>query len=243
MLLENDHSQSCQLNFILKYFGCKKNGIFVDCGILDGIRHSNTYDLEKDFGWTGLLIEASPSYMRKAKKNRSDKNVFINKALYHTTGKVLEFNEIDWSLSPGLSGLVESYDENHLERIDRETAGQLTMVKVQSITLNDALTSANIEPGFEFLKLDLEGGESNALKGLDIIYWKPQLVACEINYESNKHEIFKYFKQAHYKILSKKGGDYFFTRDSGIRYLRIRLFEVLLSWFSRIKCIFSKILG
>lgn len=40
----------------------KRNGYFVDLAANDAIRISNTYALERDFGWKGLCIEPNPIY-------------------------------------------------------------------------------------------------------------------------------------------------------------------------------------
>lgn len=37
-------------------------GLFVECGALDGELHSNTLSLERNYGWSGVLIEADPYY-------------------------------------------------------------------------------------------------------------------------------------------------------------------------------------
>ena len=47
----------------------KKNGYFVEVGACDGITLSNSYLLEKKFGWKGLLCEPSKFFLKKLKKN------------------------------------------------------------------------------------------------------------------------------------------------------------------------------
>ena len=42
---------------------------FVELGALDGKTLSNTYMLERCFGWHGLLIEGSPQNFEKLKQN------------------------------------------------------------------------------------------------------------------------------------------------------------------------------
>ena len=40
--------------------GLRKPGVFVELGALDGKKFSNTFMLERCFGWRGILIEANP---------------------------------------------------------------------------------------------------------------------------------------------------------------------------------------
>ncbi|RXG53409.1 hypothetical protein Avbf_10361, partial [Armadillidium vulgare] len=48
-----------------------KNGTFIEAGAFDGETFSNTLNLEKEFGWSGLLIEPNPlEYELLARKNR-----------------------------------------------------------------------------------------------------------------------------------------------------------------------------
>jgi len=49
----------------------KSPGFFIDCGAADGEYLSNTLYLEKELGWTGLLVEAEPTFFNKLiTKNR-----------------------------------------------------------------------------------------------------------------------------------------------------------------------------
>ena len=70
------YSQYKQEEFVLNYFNNKKDGIFIELGGLDGIRHSNTFLLEKKYNWRGLMIE--PSLFNELKMNR---NVFAENIL------------------------------------------------------------------------------------------------------------------------------------------------------------------
>lgn len=49
----------------------KTGGTFLEFGAYDGITFSNTYLLEKNFGWTGLLIDPIPSHFNLMKTSRS----------------------------------------------------------------------------------------------------------------------------------------------------------------------------
>ena len=64
----------------LKEFLNFRNGFFIEVGAHDGIFQSNTLSLEKDLGWTGILIEPSISAYLDCVKNRPNSKC-INTAL------------------------------------------------------------------------------------------------------------------------------------------------------------------
>ena len=49
--------------------GSPGHGVFVELGALDGIAFSNTYMLERCFGWRGLLIEGNPASFAKLRES------------------------------------------------------------------------------------------------------------------------------------------------------------------------------
>ena len=54
-------SQSKEDQYAFKtFFQGKPKGVFLEMGALDGHQFSNTYALEKDVGWRGVLIEPEP---------------------------------------------------------------------------------------------------------------------------------------------------------------------------------------
>ena len=64
---------------LLQYLNYK-NGFFIELGANDGLRQSNTYYLEKNLSWRGILIEPEKKNFIKCKKNRSTKNFYFNVA-------------------------------------------------------------------------------------------------------------------------------------------------------------------
>ncbi|XP_065346980.1 uncharacterized protein LOC135944138 [Cloeon dipterum] len=60
-LLARDTSRG-EVGAVLRHiFRDKKNGLFIECGALDGLTMSNTFYFERLLGWTGVLIEPEPN--------------------------------------------------------------------------------------------------------------------------------------------------------------------------------------
>ena len=69
--IEKYYGQYGQDSIIKQFFDQKNinNGVFVDIGASEGKRLSNTLLLE-EYGWTGICVEAHPSYFDILKSNR-----------------------------------------------------------------------------------------------------------------------------------------------------------------------------
>ena len=86
------YSQKGEDAVILTAFPKGHTGFFIDVGALDGKRFSNTYALEER-GWTGICVEAHPTYAALAKKNRP-KSIVINAAASNRVKSPLRFTLI-----------------------------------------------------------------------------------------------------------------------------------------------------
>jgi FkbM family methyltransferase len=137
----------------------KRGGYFVDLAAADGVNTSNTYVLEKVFGWDGICIEPNPGFLRKLRKSRS---CIIEDAVVSDTVGDVRFR-ID---NRSLGGIVaDDTDNNPRLRSDQlETA---TVIERRSDTLNSIL-DRNAAPGvIDYLSLDVEGAEERVIRSLD----------------------------------------------------------------------------
>ena len=76
--------------FVLYFLKNKKNGIFLEFGFTNGIVLSNSFTLEHDFQWQGVLAEPSPQWHETLKK-KCPKSTVITECIYSETGKYLDF--------------------------------------------------------------------------------------------------------------------------------------------------------
>jgi FkbM family methyltransferase len=148
----------------------KQGGFFVEFGACDGKFVSNSFLLETEFNWNGILSEPAQIWHEELFKNRS---CTISKyAVGLESKKQIQFTEY---VSPGLSriGNLGSTGENG--RIKRKYF-------VESITLNDLLKKYNAPKQIDFISIDTEGGEYGILRNFDFTKYEISLMAVEHNY-------------------------------------------------------------
>jgi hypothetical protein len=67
----------------------KTQGYFVEFGATDGKTSSNTFMLEKRYGWTGILAEQNPVWHEDLSKNRGC--IITHECVFSETGYTLDF--------------------------------------------------------------------------------------------------------------------------------------------------------
>ena len=67
----NTQSQAHQDQFVLSCLGMKRGGLFLDLGCNDPVRISNTYVLEKDYGWDGIAVDIDSSFVSRYQNVRT----------------------------------------------------------------------------------------------------------------------------------------------------------------------------
>ena len=148
----------------------KRNGYFVEIGANDGKTLSNTYLLEKTYGWRGICVEPIPDKFRTLQEMRTN-SICFERAVYSQSDLSLKFmisNE-----SSLLSGLTDNIDKHSITG---------NTINVKTITLTDALDQANAPKFIEYLSLDTEGSELEILKSFDFSKYTFGIIHVEHNY-------------------------------------------------------------
>ena len=160
----------------LEFFNYKKDGFFVEIGANDGITLSNTYLLEKEFGWKGICVEAIPELYNKLVINRQN-STCISRAVYKTSDEEIEFDIANDNLLSGISELI-SQDSVHYNNVKNNRK----IIKVKTITFTDLLDQNNAPKIIDYLSLDTEGSEYDILLSLDFNKYKFKLIDVEHNF-------------------------------------------------------------
>ncbi len=187
-------SQIKQDLFVLSQLNFKNDGFFVEFGATDGLSMSNTYLLEKEFNWKGILAEPARCWHKALEKNRS---VALEKnCVWHKTGESLEFNE---AKSSTLSTIVGFGDTDSHSKVRH--AGETYVV--ETISFNDLLIKHNAPKIMDYLSIDTEGSEYVILESLNFKNYKFKIITVEHNYTKLRDKI--------YDLLVSKGYKRVFT--------------------------------
>lgn len=178
---ERSKAQLKQDLFVLAESNFKRNGFFVEFGATDGCSLSNTFILEKDFNWSGILVEPGKIWQEELNKNRK---VFIDhNCVWSSSGEKLVFNEVE---RPSLSS-VKGY-----ERKEDRKIGKLNNKKyeVNTITLYDLLKKYNAPKVVDYLSIDTEGSEFEILRDFKFKEYKFRVITVEHNFTPNREKIY-----------------------------------------------------
>ena len=175
----------------------KDTGFFVDIGAHDGLSGSNTKYFEEK-GWSGVCIEPHPDVFQKLRKNRNCK--VENCAIWDTDEEV-DFLAVT-GYSEMLSGIMESYDSRHLQRVHRELAqhgGSSRVVKIPGKKFETIVEEKTID----FLSIDTEGSELIILSKVNFQEYDIKIICIENNFLDHSFE--EFFNKRGYKLHSTHG--------------------------------------
>jgi FkbM family methyltransferase len=206
------HSQCKQDEYINnKFFKNKHNGVFLDIGAHDGIIYSNTCFFEKELGWKGICLEPIPEVYEQLIRNRN--SVCIKGCATYDGIKAKDFLRITGPLEM-LSGLIDSYDSEHVERIERqltEYGGHYEVIRVPCFNINEILNEYGISR-IDFLSLDTEGGEYHLLQNIDFDRFKIDVIAVEDNY--HKYPFVEFLTEKGYFLDARLEQDLIFIHKN-----------------------------
>lgn len=168
------HSQILQDLWVLFELGGLRNGFFVEFGATDGKTNSNTWLLENEFGWTGILAEPNPVWHEALRANRG--TVIDTRCVSSNSGETVRFIATD-STDPELSGIADYSAGEHFDSA-RESGHQLD---IETISLNDLLAQYDAPAHIDYLSIDTEGSELDILANFDLGARSISLMSVEHN--------------------------------------------------------------
>jgi FkbM family methyltransferase len=185
-------SQLGQDVLALAVTGVNEKGFFVEFGATDGLRLSNTFLLERDFGWTGILCEPAKVWHKDLINNRSC--VVDNRCVSSHSGLLVNFAEAP---DAEYSTISEFRDQ---DRHGSARKGS-SVYQVKTVSLRDLLITHNAPTRINFLSIDTEGSEYTILEDFDFTEYKFDLICVEHNYTINQEKIYTLLTANGYKRI------------------------------------------
>jgi FkbM family methyltransferase len=170
------------------FFGTRP-GFFVEVGANDPRQGSQTWALEQA-GWRGVLVEPQPDLAAKLKAGRTAQVFPVACSSPENAGGTMTLH---------LAGMLSSLDPRlAVTGLKPEWA-----IEVPVRTLDDILVEAGAPAPVDFLSIDIEGHETEALSGFSFARWRPRLILIE-DHVTNlaKHRL---LSRSGYRLIRRTG--------------------------------------
>ena len=160
-----------------------RNGTFLECGAFDGETASNTLSLEREYGWSGYLIEPIPDlYTQVVRKNR---NVTSLNACISTETK---------------DTLVNVMSKGQQSKIMENAASDTVQVPCFKFT---SIMSAFKLQSIDYFSLDVEGFELAVLKTVPFDAYDIKTMSIEYKHSpGGKKPILDFMLSKNYSLLA-----------------------------------------
>lgn len=172
--------------------GFKRNGFFVEFGATDGVGLSNTYMLEKEFEWNGILAE--PAHMWHAALAKNRKCHIETNCVWSKSDEILSFDMVDEGELSTISAFSGS--DSHAKSREKKST-----YDVKTISLLDLLKKYNAPAKIDYISIDTEGSEYEILKDFDFSAYRFNLITVEHNYSSTREPLRMLFEAKGYRRI------------------------------------------
>jgi FkbM family methyltransferase len=193
----------------------KRQGFFVDVGAtheVDG-EGSNTYALEKQFGWKGILVEPHPERAAEIKPLREAPVYEV--AVFDRDGGHLQLE------SDTMGGVEECQDESlwrawmRLAKISVPWKKKFNTITVPRRSLTSLLLENDAPEVVDYLSVDTEGSEYHILAAIDFGAHEFKIINYEHNFVSRvRSKITRLLESNGYVFAGCVGCDDFFVHNS-----------------------------
>jgi FkbM family methyltransferase len=174
-------SQFLQDLWVAYELGSRTNGFFVEFGGADGVKGSNSYFLERDLGWNGIVAEPARIWQAALKVNR---NCFVDdRCVWTTSGETLTFNQ------PPIAAhsTIDTYSDSDMHAHTRKDGERYP---VSTVSLADLLAHWSAPRRIDYLSIDTEGSEFDILQSFDFSAYDIRLITVEHNHTDKRQALF-----------------------------------------------------
>lgn len=175
------YSQTGQDNLLLPVLRNIKDGFFVESGAFDGETHSNTLMYERNFGWTGLLVEPVKASFDTIQGRHRNAYLF-NGALSPTRDiEKIVFHDKFCAKGSECGSLTAGHST---------WSSVFAPEAVQCVPLQNLLTQIGRRT-VDFWSLDIEGSEGEVLQATDFQWIEVGILLIEMNKGNENNRVIR----------------------------------------------------
>jgi FkbM family methyltransferase len=180
-VIQYSKSQCYQDVLVLQALKYKRKGYFVDVGASDGEKFSNSWILEKIYGWNGILVEPAKTWHKPLHQNRG--TTIDKRAIYKKSKERVDFHQVQ-------IGELSTIDEYVGSDTHRERRLNSIVYSVQTVTLNELLRYHKAPRTIDYVSIDIEGAEWDAISTFNFEEYNVLIWTIEHNFTKNREKIF-----------------------------------------------------
>lgn len=205
-------SQLGQDFFALATTNSGVNKFFVEIGGGDPIISSNSYLLQKGYGWKGIIVEPNPLFVDRILSERCKEG---DVELYPYA--IAEKEGVSDFLPIGLIGTLPEYIEGDFHGKQRKKLHRKQeLIKIEKKSPQTFVETVVNGRRIDFLSVDTEGSEWEIIKNWPFELCKPHAICVEVNNRTWKPELTSFLISHGYsqrmELISKF--DLWFTLDA-----------------------------
>ena len=199
--------------FVQNYFRNKAKGFYIDVGCYHPLEGNNTHLLYKN-GWSGINFDIN-HYSIKLFDFLRKRDLNIHSGISRKKSKLTMYYRKEINM---LNTLDEKIAKIHFRNGYKKK-------NIQVNTLNFFISKKFKKLNkIDFINIDVEGYELDALKSLNFSTYKPQLICIEIHnikkmYDTNykylkSNDVYNYLINKKYKVIWKNKYSFIFERKN-----------------------------
>ena len=198
--LGQDTVVACLLDF-------KSNGYFIEIGCGNGLAISNTYSLESFLNWRGLLVEPNKLYCEDMRLSRS--STIVQYAITDDPSKT----ELTLTSGNVFGSCQEDVTDNAHAKFLIACRNLGIKQKVRTIDAKSLCSEYNVPRFFEYLSLDIEGGELGIIMDWPFDRHRPLVLSVEHNYGASREKLLDYLAGLGYSSFGLGWDDVFIANE------------------------------
>ena len=187
--LTRSRAQFLQDLWVAWELGSLQGGYFVEFGATNGLTFSNSWYLEHDLGWRGILAEPAHIWHPALHNNRTCH--IDERCVWIESGRTLVFNQTEIAAH----STIDSFSDSDMHAASRRDGERYP---VETVSLNDLLAFWKAPRRIDYLSIDTEGSELDILQHFDWAAHEVRLISVEHNFTDRRGPICEFLASKGY---------------------------------------------